>query len=265
MPRRPRSSSLTSFFHVINRSAGRQPIFLKRQDYRAFRNVLRTGLEKHPVRLVSYCVLPNHWHLIVGPVAPPQLTKLLHWVTTTHAVRWRKHRKTVGEGPVYQGRFKAIPIESMDALMRSCRYVERNALRAGLVARAQDWPWSSLNDRLLPTTALPLVDTPFLVSDHWLDYVNHPRTPDELLGRPGTEAARSVENRPVPLHDTAEQPGSVGGRLERGEDAVNVSGSGDQDEADAHVEGAKRLRILKPARMLKPREERRNGPTSAVK
>lgn len=248
MPRRRRTATPARYFHVINRSAGRQSLFQTALDYGAFVRILRDGLTRHPVRLVSYCLLPNHWHLIVGPVEPTALSPFMHWVTTTHAVRWRRHRKSVGEGPVYQSRFKDRPIESPDGLMRACRYVERNALQAGLVERAQDWPWCSLAARLLRPGPLPIVDTPFLVSDGWLDYVNAPRRPDERAG--------------VLRHVT--EPPRAGG-LQGGERRVEVSGRDDEHQAHSHVERAKRLGVVKATGSLQPREHRGNRPASAVK
>jgi len=262
MSRRPRTSLPPCYFHVINRSAGRAPLFRRRRDYQAFLDVLATGLQKHPVRLVSYCVLSNHWHLVVGPVDPRRLSGLMQWVTTTHAVRFRRHGQTVGEGPVYQGRFKSVPVESSDELVQVCRYVERNALEAGLVERAQDWPWCSLSARLRADDRLPLADAPFLVSDAWIDHVNGSHTLAESLRRPGPRGATTVENRYDPLDDRADDPG-VGGQ--QGKRRIGGRRRDDQHESDAHVEGAKRLPLLKPARMTQPLEHRRRRPASAVK
>jgi putative transposase len=213
MPRKKRNAFGIQFFHVINRSVQRVPLFGRPADYRAFLGALGEGLQRHPIRLISYCVMPNHWHLVVGPVDPRTLSTLMHWVTTTHAVRWRLQRKSTGEGPVYQGRFKTEALEATDNLIRTCRYVERNPLRAGLVGRAQDWPWSSLSDRLRHTQTLPLVPTPFLSSDAWVAHVNavgpnegtrdrRRQGPSSALGtartprsRPGTGTVETVEKR----------------------------------------------------------------------
>jgi putative transposase len=103
---------------------------------------------------------------------------------------------------VYQGRFHARPIESSAELVRVCRYVERNALRAGLVERAQDWPWGSLSERLRRHSHLPLTSTPFLTSRAWIDHVNAPATARELLLTPtsGTKTVKTVENTSVPMY-----------------------------------------------------------------
>lgn len=192
MPRRPRSSEIASYFHVINRAAAKAPLFLKPRDYREFLQILRDGLKRHPVPVVAYCVLANHWHLVIGPTGTDRLTGLLHWVATTHAVRFRLRHKTVGQGPVYQGRFKSKEIEDGGALIRTIRYVERNALAAGLVQRAQDWPWGSLADRRLAKPTLPLREADFLGSDAWMEFVNQPRATDPRIHDSGPSAVRSA-------------------------------------------------------------------------
>ena len=129
------------------------PLFTKPRDYRAFLDILREGLAIHPVPLdrVLRDVEPLAFGL--GPTGTPSLSRLLHWVKTTHAVRLRRHREQSAKGPVYQARFKAHLIEEAGGLVRTCRYVERNALTAGLVKRAQDWPWGSLAERRRPDPA----------------------------------------------------------------------------------------------------------------
>jgi putative transposase len=260
MPRRPRSSTARHYYHVINRAAGKSPLFTRSRDYREFLGILREGLAKHPAPLVAFCIMSNHWHLVVGPMGTKSLSRLMHWVSTTHAVRFRRRQKTLGEGPVYQGRFKSHPIEEAGSLVRICRYVERNALTAGLVRRAQDWPWGSLADRRRPDPTLPLTGASFLASDAWADHVNAVVTVKELLERPVPETSKSVENRPVPHH--AEAPGGGGKGGEKGVRAVRGAHG---HEADAHVERAKHFRVVKLAGALKPGKQRRNRPTLAVK
>jgi putative transposase len=96
------------------------------------------------MRLLSYIVLPNHWHLVVWPQRDGELSSYAQWLTVTHVRRWHAHHHSGGTGPVYQGRFKSFPVETDDHFLTVCRYVERNARRANLVARAENWRWSSL-------------------------------------------------------------------------------------------------------------------------
>ncbi len=172
MPRPRRTHLDAPFFHVLNRSVRRAPIFRRPQDYRAFLGVLQEGLERFPVRLVAFCVLSNRWHLVLEPAGTEGMIRFMHWVSTTHAVRWHLRRASKGNGPVYQGRYHSIPIEGTGDLMRICRYVERHALTAGLVRRAQDWPWCSLAERLRTEPEVSLKPARFLTSQAWIDHVN---------------------------------------------------------------------------------------------
>ena len=172
MPRRPRASAFTGYYHVINRSVRKATLFETRRDYIAFLAVLRIGLEKYQAPLVSYCVLSNHWHLLIGPIEKPDLSRVMRWVTATHAMRWHRFRGTEGTGPVYQGRFRSTPLNDLESLVPLSRYVERNARSAGLVDRAEDWRWCSLSQRLRSGRAVPLSQSKLLATQLWVDYVN---------------------------------------------------------------------------------------------
>lgn len=265
MPRRARTLENEYYFHVINRGASRAPIFLRPKDYREFLGILRDGLGRHRVPLVAYCILPNHWHLVLGRTGTAALSMLMHWVTTTHAVRLHTRRKTVGEGPIYQGRFKAHPIESAGALLRVCRYVERNALASNLVGRAQDWPWGSLRDRLRPEASVPLAGAPFLATDTWIDHVNASHARDGVPMGPVPSLWKRVENEPVPSVDATDDPGGFRGGVKGRQDSLRVLRRAGQHETHPHIERAKHLRLVELTGPLKPGEERRNRPTTAVK
>jgi putative transposase len=148
MPRSARHTPGGYVYHALNRATARLKLFRKAADYSAFLRVLDEALERHPVRVLSYCVMPTHWHIVLWPAGDGALTAFLRWLTLTHSVRWHKHYHSSGSGHVYQNRFKAFAVAEDDHLLTVLRYVERNPLRAGLVRRAEDWPWSSLACRL---------------------------------------------------------------------------------------------------------------------
>ncbi|HSA85839.1 MAG TPA: transposase [Nitrospira sp.] len=130
-------------YHVLNRANARMTLFEDDGDYLAFQRVLAQACDRVGMRLLAYCVMPNHWHLVVWPRGDGDLSRFMNWLTLTHTQRWHRHRNSVGNGHVYQGRFKSFPIETSEYLLTVCRYVERNPVRAGLVTRAEQWPWSS--------------------------------------------------------------------------------------------------------------------------
>lgn len=179
MPRRLRHAAGGFAYHVLNRAAGRASLFDKPGDYLAFEQVLREAREWLPVRLLAYCLMPNHWHLVLWPRQDGDLSEHLRWLTVTHTQRWHAHRGTGGTGPLYQGRFKSFPIQEDDHLRTVLRYVERNALRAGLVRRAENWRWGSLHHRV--HGGGPSLDTgPGPLPQGWVEYVNRPETEAEL-------------------------------------------------------------------------------------
>lgn len=154
MARPPRVDVGGYAYHVLNRTAGHWRMFNKDGDFEAFERVLEEAVERSAgdVRLLTYCLMGNHWHLVLKTEADGVLGPIMQWLTTTHAGRYRVAHKSVGAGALYQGRFKSFLIESDAHLLTVCRYVERNALRAGLVksggksggGRAEDWRWSGL-------------------------------------------------------------------------------------------------------------------------
>lgn len=181
MGRPNRAAAGGLIYHVLNRSNAGMTIFDKDQDYLAFEDVLAKAVERSQIRLLSYCVMPNHWHLVVWPEQDGQLSKFTGWLTLTHTQRWHAHRGTAGSGHVYQGRFKSFPVQDDDHFYTVCRYVERNALKANLVRSADQWRWSSLY-RWLHGTAQDkqiLYSWPLPRKRQWLDHVNAPLTESE--------------------------------------------------------------------------------------
>jgi putative transposase len=131
-------------YYVLNRAAGRAALFAKPSDYAAFERVLRQAWQRIGMRPVGFAIMPNHWHPVVWPREDGELSNWAQWLTVTHVRRWHAHHQSDGTGPIHQGRFKSFPVQEDDHYFRLCRYVERNPLRANLVARAEQWRWSSL-------------------------------------------------------------------------------------------------------------------------
>ena len=193
MPRRLRHAAGGYVYHVLNRAVGRATIFQKPADYDAFLRVLAQAHEWIPVPLLAYCVMPNHWHLVLWPERDGELSEYMRWLTVTHTQRWHAHYQTQGTGPLYQGRFKSFPIAEDEHYLTVVRYVERNPLRAGLVARAANWRWSSLGQTNLMLESPLLVEGPVARPKDWLARVDQPETQTEL------EALRRSITRGAPF------------------------------------------------------------------
>ncbi len=144
MPRPPRADEAGGLYHALNRGNLRATIFHKDADFEAFEQILHEGLQIHQIELFSYQLMPNHYHLVLRPLVDGEMSRFMGWVGGTHTMRYHSHYHTSGMGHVYQQRYKNFPIQDDEHFFVVCRYVERNALRAGLVKRAEQWRWGSL-------------------------------------------------------------------------------------------------------------------------
>jgi len=182
MPRRARISTGGLAYHILNRRVGRLALFDKPADYMAFEKILNEAHERTGIRIAAYCLMPNHWHLLLWPRDDGELSEVMRWVTVTHTQRWHAHRESFGSGPVYQGRFRSFPVQTDEHFLTVARYVERNAVRAKLVKRAEQWQWSSLwrwaqgDPKLLAF----LSDWPVKRPRQWVGWVNRAETASEL-------------------------------------------------------------------------------------
>jgi putative transposase len=148
MPRSSRNLPAGSIVHVVNRGNDKRLLFERAEEFEEFLRLIAWAKTKCPVRIVAYCVMSNHWHFVFWVEVEWDVSAFLHRLTTTHAKRWRQRTNTVGQGHVYQDRFKASEIFSERYYFNCLRYVEQNALTAGLVRSAKEWRWSSLAERL---------------------------------------------------------------------------------------------------------------------
>jgi putative transposase len=197
MGRPKRAAAGGLIYHVLNRANGQLPIFESDSDYNAFIDILAAAVTRTGIDLYGFCVLSNHWHLVVKPHEDGDLSQFAGWLTLTHTQRWHAHRRNAGSGHLYQGRFKSFPVQDENHFLTVCRYVERNALRAELVERAEDWRWGSLWHWNQKATEMKTLLAPWPVrrSPGWLEHVNAPQTEVEL-----TAIRRSV-NRGCPFGD----------------------------------------------------------------
>jgi putative transposase len=163
---------------VLNRSNGRVRIFHDARDYRSLIDLLAEAQERIPAAVLAACIMPNHIHLVLKPATDDAITRLMHWLLTSH-VR-RHHRRYDSSGRLWQGRFKASVIQQDRHLLTVLRYVERNALTGKLVSRAEHWPWGSLNWRVRGQSPLLLAGSPVPLLANWPDYVNEPQSLQEL-------------------------------------------------------------------------------------
>jgi len=186
-------------YHVFNRGNGRSEVFHKEDDYVAFLKLLCEAGQRVPMRLLAYCLMPNHFHLVVWTLEDGDLGRWMHWLSTSHVRRYHRHYHSSGH--VWQGRFKAFPIEDDEHLLTVMRYVERNPVRAKTipVRKAGRWPWSSIGNPPQHVERPPLDPGPVARGEDWLAWVNEPQTEAEL------EALRESIRRGRPFGSQAWQ------------------------------------------------------------
>ncbi len=199
MPRRNRHTLSGVAFHVMNRAVRGTTLFRTNRDFEALAAILRDGLKRTPVDILSYQVMDNHWHFVMICDRIADLSTLMHWFQGKHANNWAGAHNARGRGYVYQGRFKAVPIETNHSLVRVCRYVERNALRKHLVSTAEDWSWGSLHARCNSCFPIPLCEWPIPQPSNWIELVNTPQSEKELA------ALRRLIKRDQPIGSRAWQ------------------------------------------------------------
>ncbi len=165
-----------AFQSIHNRGNARRTVFRKDGDCAAFVQLLREAGQRVNVRLLAFCLMPNHFHLALWPRRDGDLSAYMMWLPTAHVRCYHQHYHSSGH--VWQGRFRSFPIQEDDHLLRVLRYIERNPVRAGLVQRAQEWRWSSA---AAERDDLPVLDPgPVPRPPDWLSHVNEPQTEAEV-------------------------------------------------------------------------------------
>ncbi len=231
MPRVARGLADNQVYHILNRGNGRQEVFHKPEDFAAFVRLIAEAKRKYPIQIMAYCLMTNHFHLLVKTGEGSDLGKWMQWLMTSHVRRYHRHYGSSGH--VWQGRFKSFPVQDDDHLLTVVRYVEGNPVRAGMVKSAKDWAWSSHRENVaygtgsqrvpVPLDAetesgqgagtgqapfgrqmepVPVVDSGLIrLPPRWTDYVDTPMTGNELKS-----FQRSVD-RQTPFGDRTWQEG----------------------------------------------------------
>ena len=184
MARQPRIDLGNYPYHVLNRANARLPIFFNEDDFAMFESILEDACEEYDMRMLAYCLMPNHFHLVVYPHKDGELQKFMQWLTLTHTQRWHAKNNTTGTGHLYQGRYKSLLVQDDTHLLGLIRYVERNPLRAHLVRKLENWRFSSYWRRKYGTNDQKkvLTDWPIEIPNDYDAFIHEPVTIEELEG-----------------------------------------------------------------------------------
>lgn len=176
MPRVMRGLADNHIYHVSNRGNGRQSVFQNEDDYSLFVELLAGASQRHPVHILAYCLLPDHFHLLLQPEKGEDLSRWMQWLMTSHVRQF--HRLHNSRGHIWQGRFKSFLVKENHHLLTVARYVEGNPVQMGLVSSAADWRWSSHCERLGKRKLLG--ELPVSLPDDWPAAVNQTLTDMEF-------------------------------------------------------------------------------------
>ena len=190
MPRIVRGFVDGFIYHVINRGNGGEMVFHGPQDYQAFLRLMKEAKRQYPVRILAYCLMPNHFHMVLSPTKAEALSKWMQWVMTSHVRRYHRYYGTSGH--IWQGRFKSFIVQQDEHLLTVLRYVESNPVRGGLARFAREWNWSSHKEMIGRKARKTLDDIPIDLPKEWETYVNAPWAEKDL------ERIRQCVNRQSP-------------------------------------------------------------------
>jgi len=132
-------------YHVMARGNQQQNIFLEIDDFNFYLHQLKHYKRKYKILLYSYCLMPNHIHLIVEPLNPEKLSKFMQGLQRSYTAYFNEKYEKVGH--LWQGRFKAKIISKDEYLINVITYVEYNPVKANIVKHPQDYIFSSYRER----------------------------------------------------------------------------------------------------------------------
>jgi REP-associated tyrosine transposase len=144
-------------YHVISRGVARQRIYVDDEDHRAFLSILNRTGRRLRWRIWTYCLMPNHYHLLVE-TPEPNLARGMHDVNGTYSTTFNNRHDRIGH--LFHGRYKALLVDKDRYLLALSRYIVLNPVRAGLAAGPEHWRWSSYRALLgAPDSQMSLVET----------------------------------------------------------------------------------------------------------
>ena len=191
MPRLLRVSPDGFVQHVLNRGDHRETLFHKPGDFRAFLLAVAEAARRVPMRILAYCIMRNHFHLLLWPHRGSDLPVYMHRLMAIHISRYLRHYPPASPGHIYQSRYTNPIVETGPSVLAVAKYIEANALTAGLVKRAEDYPWSSASPSASDDDRPILAEWPVPKPAEWLTLLNL-RTPAQDLKQIQRSAARGT-------------------------------------------------------------------------
>jgi putative transposase len=129
------------YYHVYNRGVNRQRIFANPENYLFLLRRAKTFLADYPLRVIAYCLMPNHYHFLLYPEDDTALSRFIQRLFNSYTQAFNKQQGR--RGTLFEGRAKSVLVDTDAYILHLCRYIHLNPVRAGLVARPDQWPYSN--------------------------------------------------------------------------------------------------------------------------
>jgi putative transposase len=174
MPNRADTFIPGQYYHIYNRGAAKEPIFSNQGNYEYLLQLVRRYQKKYSVTVLAYCLMPNHYHLLLRQETDEPLSKFINVLFNAYvqAVNIQQKRK----GTLFEGRYKHIRIDRWEYLIHLCRYIHRNPVKARLATKPEDWPFSNYRDWIGLRNGTLKDDTfirdHFMHAQNYLEFVN---------------------------------------------------------------------------------------------
>jgi len=141
MPRRGDVFAPGCYYHIYNRGAGGERIFFTPDNYKHCLRLVKRYMRPHQVTVIAYCLMPNHYHFLLRQDGEMPLSRFIGTLFNAYVQAVNKQRGR--KGTLFEGRFKHVLIDREEYLVHLCRYIHVNPVKARLVARPEDWPFSN--------------------------------------------------------------------------------------------------------------------------
>lgn len=161
MPRKRRIISSSKIYHVVSRGNEKKPIYLNMNDYNQFISILKKKQREKLFSIYAYCLMPNHYHLILNE-GENVISSIMQSINTTYAIYFNKKHDRVGH--LFQGRFRSKAIEDESYFLTAVRYVHNNPVSANLVNDIYRYRWSSYRSYLQINDKDKLIERRFLLN-----------------------------------------------------------------------------------------------------
>ena len=171
MPRIPRSSLETSFFHIIVQGLNKEKIFNKEIYMKKYLQLINDNKKEYDIKVISYCIMNNHAHLLIYTDKTENMSNFMQKINSTYGNYYNFMENRVGY--VFRNRFVSEPIYSEEYLLNCISYIHNNPVKAGIVEKCNEYRYSTYNDYIQNNIEEDILKLVFGSSKNYLEQINY--------------------------------------------------------------------------------------------